>query len=188
MSIKKLLAVSLIGAGAFASAANAGHRSGAAHAGVTPHYFTNARVVDVRPIYRWVTVHRPSTNCRYERVHTETRHKKSSAGATILGGIIGGALGHKLGHRSGSRSRRNASTAAGVIIGASIGNSMRRKGHTHRDSYTRKVCRSRDNHHQERNFVAYQIVYRLRGRNYITRSRRAPGRYIRLRVTARPVL
>lgn len=186
MSIKKFLAVSIIAASTMASVANAKHRGAGPNNG-NPHYFTNARVVDVRPMYRWVTVHRPRTNCRYETVHTETRHKKSKAGA-IIGGIIGGALGHKLGHRSRSRGRRNASTAAGVIIGASIGNSVGGKSHTHRNTHTRRVCRTHDNHHQERNFVGYQVHYRLRGRNYVTRTRRAPGRYIRLRVTATPVL
>jgi len=188
MSIKKLLAVSIIAAGSLASVANAAPHRG--HHDRTPHYFINARVVDVRPMYRWVRVNRPRTNCHYERVHTETHHRKSSTGATVLGGIIGGALGHKLGHRSKSRGRRNASTAAGVILGASIARNIHRKnnpGHTHRNSYTRRVCRTQNNHHQERVFKGYHIVYTLRQREYVTHSRRSPGRFIRLRVTATPV-
>ena len=193
MSIKKLLALSVLTAGAFATTANAGHRPGHHYpsVGVNPHYYTTARVVDVRPMYRWISVNRPRTKCHYEEVHTETTHRKSSTGATILGGVIGGAIGRSLSRRSHRRSRRNVGTAAGVILGASIARNMHRNnnpGHTHNNTHTRRVCRTHNNRHQERVFKGYYVTYRLRGREYAVRTRRSPGRFIRLRVTATPVL
>lgn len=191
MSIKKLLAASVLTAGAFTTTANAGDRSGQDYPGtdVHPHYYTSAKVVDVRPMYRWISVNRPSTKCHYEQVHTETTHRKSSTGATILGGVIGGALGRRLGGKH--RGRRHGSTAAGVILGASIARGIHRNnnpGHTHNDVHTRRVCRTQNNHHQERVFKGYYVTYRLRGREYAVRTQRSPGRFIRLRVTATPVL
>jgi len=191
MKIKNILAVTAIAAGAFASMANANHRGD--HYGpsrAVPTYYITARVVDVRPLYRWVRHNSPRRDCRYERVVHEHHHKKDSTGATVLGGVIGGALGNRIG-RNKSRGRRNSLTALGMVVGGSIARNNHRRnnpGHTDTHVETRRVCRRVNNFHEERRFQGYRVVYRVRGRNYTMRTRRDPGNRVRLRVTARPVL
>ena len=76
-------------------------------------YFTEADVVEVRPIIE--TVYEPVEICHYEY-----RSKKQGVSSTtsdkVIGGIIGGAAGSAVGKGSG----RDAAAAVGAILGGEV--------------------------------------------------------------------
>jgi len=149
----------------------------------SPAYIERVPVIDVRPLYRYVRVNRPSRDCYYET--TENTHKKSSTGKAIVGAIIGGAIGRKLG-KNKSHGSRNARTLAGAGIGALIGKSL---GKNRTESYreTRRVCRRINDSHEERRLRGFRTYYEFRGRRYYSDLRREPGRTIRIRFVGRSV-
>ncbi len=149
-----------------------------------PIFFKTVNVLDVRPLYRYVRVNRPSRNCRYE-TSEHTHQNKGSATSTIVGALIGGAIGHRSGKNKGHNSRTNRAVV-GAGIGALIGNSMRKKGQAEAHTETRKVCRRRNNYHEERRIIGYRTYYEFRGREYHNDLKREPGRTMRIRFVGEP--
>ncbi|WP_432697204.1 glycine zipper 2TM domain-containing protein [Marinobacterium sp. YM272] len=129
------------------------------------------RVVDVKPLWRDKGRH-DRYDCRdrrdYSGVDSGTRDR-----ARIAGAIAGAAVGNLVG-----RDHDNAtfSTVAGALIGAAGGDLIV----SHRDDRRGKDCVKHDKlkyHHQP---VAYLVRYEYRNRIYTTKTRKHPGRYIRI--------
>jgi len=188
-NLKVLLAgltVSLLGV----SAAQAEHKSGHYDGYDSPSYVYRAKIVEVRPLYKYVTVNNPSKKCRYEtRTHEHTtEHKKSGVGSTLLGGVLGGLLGNQVGKGRGKK----AATIVGVIVGAKIGSDAHRRrnsGHEHVQSHTERVrvCRRVNNSYEERRRIGFRVKYIFNDDTYTTRMKRRPGRTLKLRVRATPL-
>lgn len=137
-----------------------------------------ARVTDVRPIVRHVTVEAPQYQCWDEQVtRVQTR---GDTGAQLAGALIGGVIGNQIGSGSG----RRAATAAGVLLGAQVGYNRTRVRRPV-TSYEQR-CTSRVSYHQEERFEGYQVTYRYRGQHFVTRTRHHPGDRIRVQVSVRP--
>lgn len=146
-----------------------------------------ARVVDVNPIVRIVTVTTPERECwNEEREYRVARRSPGSAGGALVGAIVGGVIGHQFGSGSGN----DAATAAGALIGAAVGSdSARRRGAgDYEDVYTRPVRRCRTNYsaREEERIEGYDVTYRYHGQTYRTRMPFDPGERLRIRVDVRP--
>jgi uncharacterized protein YcfJ len=129
-------------------------------------------VISVTPIVQQVAV--PQRVCTDEPV--VVRRQPSGAGA-LLGAIAGGAMGNAVGSGSG----RAAATAIGVIGGAAVGNSIEAGGQDGQVQ-SRRLCTTE--HRYEDRTTAYSVVYEYAGREYTTRMRQDPGRYVQVHVQA----
>lgn len=147
-----------------------------------------ARVVDVDPIYRQVSIESPRQECWEEirEVRTVQYAEPRSKGPMILGGIIGGVLGHQIGSGRGN----DVATVAGTLIGASVAQdaAVRRAGgySVPREQVVER-CVTRVSHHYEERIDGYEVTYKLHGREYTTRMPYDPGERIRVRVDVEPV-
>jgi len=162
--------------------ANAGHH-GHRKSGAIYDY---AKVVNVTPIVRYVTVTTPVEEC-WEDVEYYTVNKRppNEGIRTLTGAILGGVIGNQFGSGSGN----NAATAAGVVIGATVGNrSAYRNGKFGAVQYSRPVTRCETQYRkvQEKRIDGYDVVYRYHGQKYRTRMPHDPGRKLRIRVDIRP--
>jgi uncharacterized protein YcfJ len=155
-----------------------------------------AKVVDVEPVYRYVTVRIPEEECwtevRYETVQRPRRRQSGSVVPTIAGGVIGGVVGRQFGSGNG----RDAMTVLGTLIGASIGHEAGHRGHHDYDDYGHTRVRSHpiercETHYstrEERELDGYRVTYRFAGREYTTRTQEHPGKRIRVRVDVTPAI
>ncbi|MFK7888626.1 MAG: glycine zipper 2TM domain-containing protein [Gammaproteobacteria bacterium] len=149
-----------------------------------------ARVLDVEPIVRYVTVNVPRRECWDENVVVERRRRTNgagngSAGATIAGGLLGGVIGRQVGGGSG----RDAMTVVGAILGSAIGNQSTRTNRDDRDDArydTVQRCETVSEAREEERIDGYHVTYLYNGREYTTRTRNHPGERIRVRVTVNP--
>lgn len=158
-------------------------------------YYDYAKVTHVQPITRIVHISTPREVCWNERVRTvsdEGRHGRRydrPVAPTVLGGILGGVVGNQFGSGRGN----TAMTVAGALLGASIGRdaSIRNQRTYHRParvSYTtERRCEIEQVTHEEERIDGYQVSYRFRGRDYVTRTNTDPGDRIRVRVEVDPV-
>ena len=98
----------------------------------------------------------------------------------MVGAVIGGIVGNQ----AGSGQNRVAATVAGAAIGGLIGQSVDRNDG---GSYDRQYVQCRSDWNQYRNRdVDYRVTYRYGKRNYTTVMPYYPGKYIQIRVDARP--
>ncbi|HEX7079675.1 MAG TPA: glycine zipper 2TM domain-containing protein [Gammaproteobacteria bacterium] len=167
-------------AGALAAAdAAAGPR------GMTDYVY--ARVVDVEPIVRYVTVRRPREECWDEVVQVPVRDRPFVvAGPAIAGGLIGGAIGRQFGHGDG----RDALTLLGAIAGSAVASERAARnrayeGHVRETTVER--CEVVTERHTEERIDGYRVTYQYRGRRDTIVMPHPPGERVRLRVTAVPV-
>ena len=152
-----------------------------------PDYFDTARVVDVRPLYRYVRVSEPSKECWNEEVVRHEHRRSSAVPSTIVGGVIGGVVGHQIGKGRG----RDAATVVGALVGGKIGHDVHRRnnpGHTNSYVDEQRVCRRVDNFYEQRRNVGYEVVYEYNGRTYVTKTNRHPGDQLRVHVNISPAL
>lgn len=131
-------------------------------------------VISVTPIVEQVRVARRV--CNDEPVAVQ--RQPSGAGA-LIGAIAGGAMGNAIGAGSG----RAAATAIGLIGGAAVGNSIEAGGQG-TQVQTMRRCTTEDAY--EDRTGSYSVVYEYGGRQYTTRMRRDPGRYVQVQVQAAP--
>lgn len=146
-----------------------------------------AKVVQVTPVIRYVTVTTPVRECWEDVEYYETRHRTpGNAGKTLFGAIVGGVIGHQFGSGRGN----DAATVAGTLIGAAIGSESARSRHADYDveRIARPVerCQTRYRSHREERIDGYRVTYRYRGQTYMTEMPYDPGRRIRVRVDVRP--
>lgn len=155
-----------------------------------------AKVVDVEPVYRYVTIQVPEEECwtevRYETVERPRRRDSRSVMPTIAGGVIGGVVGRQFGSGDG----RDAMTVLGTLIGASIGHQASHRRYSEYDDYRHTRVRSHpvercETHYstrEERELDGYRVTYRYAGREYTTRTQEHPGKRIRVRVDVTPAI
>lgn len=141
-----------------------------------------AKVVDVEPLTKAVRKSVPRRECWDEEVVHRESGRRSTTG-TVLGGLIGGAIGNELGH---NKSNQRVGAVAGAVLGASIGSDLSRKRGS---SYvaTEEVCKVYHDSIEEERVVGYKVRYRYRGQEFITRTKRHPGKRIKVRVNVSPV-
>ena len=168
---------------------------GPAYSRSTQHYsqarrargdYDFARVTDVRPIVRLVTVSVPRRECWNEEVRVDHRRRgNGSAGATIAGGLLGGVVGRQFGDGRG----RNALTVVGAIVGSAIGNNAanaNRQIPAGARYTTVQRCETRDEVREEERIDGYEVTYIYNGQEYTTRTRNDPGERIRVRISVNP--
>ncbi len=146
--------------------------------------YVYAKVVDVDPIVRRVTVTRPRHECWDEVVYSPER--RGVAGPAIAGGIIGGAIGRQFGGGSG----RDALTIAGALAGSAIAAeraARNRAGTETVRATTVERCRVVDERFTEERIDGYRVTYQYRGRRHTIVTHEPPGSRIRLAVSAIPV-
>ena len=187
MLAKKFLAVAVLGFLGVASTALADHDDrgrGRGHA--YGHYraapaVISARVVNVEPMVRYVTVDRPREQC-WNEVVRETVPSLRVAGATAAGTVIGGAIGHQF----GSGNDRDALTVIGAVAGGAIAHqrAVARNGYETRDVSVQR-CEVVNDRVTEQVVDGYLVTYRLEGQRYTMRTDRHPGEWVQ--IAAQPV-
>jgi uncharacterized protein YcfJ len=138
-----------------------------------------ARVVDVAPIVRHVTVSTPRRECWDETVYHD---KPNGTGAIIAGGILGGIFGHQFGHGDGN----DAATLAGAVVGSTVAHNVVQQNAA---AYPQTVqrCEIQNDTHEEERIEGYNVTYEYDGQRYMTRTREHPGNEIAVRVSVTPV-
>ncbi len=189
MLAKKFLAVAVLGFLGVASTALADHGDrgrGRGHAHGHGHYravpaVVSARVVNVEPMVRYVTVDRPREQC-WNEVVRERVPSLRVAGATAAGTVIGGAIGHQF----GSGNDQDALTVIGAVAGGAIAHqrAVARNGYETRDVNVQR-CEVVNDRVTEQVIDGYLVTYRLEGQNYTMRTDRHPGDWVQ--IAAQPV-
>ncbi|MCP4488203.1 MAG: glycine zipper 2TM domain-containing protein [Gammaproteobacteria bacterium] len=148
-------------------------------------HFDFARVIRVEPIYRQVQRSNPVRECWQVPVQHTQPHK--SADGMVAGGLIGGIVGHQIGKGRG----RKLATAVGAIIGAQIGheavNGRVNSGHSQHVEY-REHCEVRHQVSYEEGIDAYLVTYKYDGQHHKIEMAYHPGKRIKMRIQATPVI
>jgi uncharacterized protein YcfJ len=149
--------------------------------------YVYARVVDVDPMVRYVTVNRPHEEC-----WTEVEQRRSgsfgAAGQTAAGGVIGAAIGRQFGGGSGKDALTLIGAAAGAAIARerAIRNGALDRGYEVRDVPVQR-CEIVNERVTEERIDGYLVTYAYQGRNYTMQTATPPGDRVRLAVDVRPV-
>lgn len=143
-------------------------------------FYDSAKVTHVEPVYQIERINAPRREC-YDEPVTHYRERNDSYTGLIAGGIVGGAIGNRFGHGRG----RDIATIAGVALGASIGRDLSRDEEVAYTT-TEQRCHEVDNYYEQRNIIGYDVSYRYKGHDYVTRTDRDPGRTIRVKVSVSP--
>jgi len=138
-----------------------------------------ADVLRVDPLYETIRYTEPREDCYDQEVIR--RQGGDGSGGAVLGAIIGAAVGNQIGKGDG----RRAATAAGAIAGGAIGHNTQRNNQREYASMERR-CRLVEVEREERRIAGYDVEYRYRGENYVTRMDYDPGDKLRVRVTVAP--
>jgi uncharacterized protein YcfJ len=180
MLAKTFLATAVLGfLGATTALADDGHHGrgrGHAHGPVV-----SARVVDVEPLVRYVTVNRPRQEC-WDEIVREPVRPFGVAGQTAAGGVVGAAIGRQF----GSGEDRDILTVLGAVAGGAVARqrAIRNGAGAVRDVAIER-CEVVHDRVTEEIVDGYLVTYRLDGRNYTMRTDRHPGGYVQL--AAQPV-
>lgn len=188
MTVQAVKVISVLGAVAATLATGDaladGHGHGYGHA--YDHYgpgYVYARVVDVDPVVRYVTVDRPEQRCWNEAV-ARPAAPFGVAGQTAAGGIIGATIGHILGHGDSP-----GLTVAGAAAGAAIAheNAVRNGAVIETRTGVVQRCETVSHPFTERQIDGYRVTYVLDGRHYTTHTDYPPGGRIQVAVNVQPV-
>ncbi len=148
-------------------------------------HFDFARVIHVEPLYRQIKRSNPVRECWQEPVQHTRSHK--SAEGMFAGGLIGGIVGHQIGKGRG----RKLATAVGAIIGAQIGheavNGHVRSGHSQYVEY-REHCEVQHQISYEEVVDAYLVTYQYDGQRHKIEMPYHPGKRLKMRIQATPVI
>ena len=173
--------------GATTAMADNGH-NGRGRGNAYGHYRTapamvSARVVDVEPLVRYVTVDRPREEC-WDEIVREPVRPYGVAGPTAAGSIVGAAIGRQF----GSGNDRDALTVIGAVAGGVVARqrALRNGAGATRDVAVQR-CEVVSDRAREQVIDGYLVTYRLDGRNYTMQTDRHPGEWVQLAVNARPV-
>ncbi|HUQ50841.1 MAG TPA: glycine zipper 2TM domain-containing protein [Gammaproteobacteria bacterium] len=185
---KTLLATALLGFLAVSTAMADGRYNSRGRGNAYGHYrsapaVVTARVVDVEPMVRYVTVDRPRQECWDEVVRQPVR-PYGVAGTTAAGSVVGAAIGRQF----GSGNDRDALTVLGAVAGGVVArnHALRNGAGATRDVAVER-CEVVSDRVREQVVDGYLVTYRLDGRNYTMRTDRHPGDWVQLAVDPRPV-
>lgn len=150
--------------------------------------FDFARVVDVEPIIRHVTIKTPYQECWQEQQVAQAPAQKGAAGSMLAGALIGGVIGNQFGGGDG----KIYATMAGALIGTSVGHdqAIRRNAassYAAPEVYNVERCDTRYSYEEQERIDGYNVSYEYRGQTYVTRMDEAPGKKIKVRVVVTPV-
>lgn len=152
--------------------------------------YVSARVVDVEPIVRHVTVQRPRQECWEEVVYQRDRATRRGgvAGPTLAGGIVGAAIGRQF----GGGSTRDALTVMGAIAGSAVANDRANRRAAERGPDTVRAvpvqrCETVSERFVEERVEGYWVTYQYQGQRYRMRTSQPPGDRVQLRVSVQPV-
>jgi uncharacterized protein YcfJ len=136
----------------------------------------SARVVDVEPLVRYVTVDRPREQCWNEVVREPVR-PFGVAGPTAAGAIVGAAIGRQF----GSGNDRDALTVLGAVAGGTVAHqrAVRNGAAATRDVSVQR-CEVVNDRVTEQVSDGYLVTYRLEGQRYTTRTDRHPGDWVQI--------
>ena len=190
MLAKTFLATAVLGfLGATTAMADNGHNGrGRGRGNAYGHYrsapaVVSARVVDVEPMVRYVTVDRPREEC-WDEIVREPVRPYGVAGPTAAGTIVGAAIGRQF----GSGNDRDALTVLGAVAGGVVAHQRAvRNGAGATRDVTVQRCEVVNNRVREQVVDGYLVTYRLDGRNYTMQTDRRPGDWVQLAVETRPV-
>lgn len=145
-----------------------------------------ARVVNVEPVVRYVTVTTPVKECWEDVEYNSVRsYRPARVGRTIFGALLGGVIGHQFGSGSGN----DAATIAGTLIGAAAANNASANEpyyETTQVAHPVRRCETNYQSHEEERIDGYDVIYAYNGRKYATRTPIDPGKRLRIRVDVRP--
>jgi uncharacterized protein YcfJ len=175
-------AIASVGA---AAPALADHGHGNAYGHYSSTGYVYARVVDVDPMVRYVTVNRPHEECwtDYERQRVGSF---GAAGQTAAGAVIGAAIGRQFGGGSG----KDALTLLGAAAGGAIARERALRngagGYEAREVPVER-CEVVNDRVTEERIDGYLVTYVYDGRTYEMQTHEHPGDRVRLAVDVRPV-
>jgi uncharacterized protein YcfJ len=186
MLANKFLAVAVLGVLGTSTALAGGDDRGRGRGNAYGHYrhapaVVSARVVNVEPVVRYVTVDRPREQCWNEVVREPVR-PFGVAGQTAAGSIVGAAVGRQF----GSGNDRDTLTVLGAIAGGAVAHrrAVVNQGYATRDVAVQRCEVVRDRV-TEQIVDGFNVTYRLDGRHYTMRTDRHPGDWVQL--AAQPV-
>lgn len=186
MLAKTFLATAVLGFLCASTALAGGRDHGRGRGHAYGHYrgapaVVSARVVDVDPMVRYVTVNRPRQEC-WDEIVREPVRPYGVAGPTIAGSIVGAAIGRQF----GSGNDRDALTVLGAVAGGAVAHQRAvRNGAGATREVAVQRCEVVNDRVTEQVVDGYLVTYRLDGRNYTMRTDRHPGDWVQL--AARPV-
>ncbi len=148
-------------------------------------FMVKAKVVNVTPVYKYITINTPVENCYKERVNYTDYHDGDRSGRMLLGGLIGGVIGNNIGHGKS----RKARAVVGALIGSQIGSSIADK-HAYSEQHVgyERRCEVQNVSETRKEIAGYDVSYRFRGRIFTTQMPYDPGRRIKLNVSVSPVI
>ncbi len=146
-------------------------------------YVDTAEVVRTEPLYKQVQVARPVNECWVEERVAHGRHSHGAYAGPVAGGIIGGVVGNRLARGRG----RTPLTVAGTLLGAAVGHRLSAPSHGPPAIVNVRRCQTVNQYEQRQQLVGYRVDYRYEGQTFTTRTRRHPGRFIRVRIGVDPV-
>ena len=155
-----------------------GHRAAATE-------YVYARVVDVDPMVRYVTVNRPHEEC-WNEVQRQRSPAFGLAGQTAAGGVIGAAIGRQFGGGHGQDLATLAGAAAGAAIARERAIRLGAGSYDARD-VTVQRCETVNERVTEERIDGYLVTYAYQGRTYTMQTATPPGDRVRLAVDVRPV-
>jgi uncharacterized protein YcfJ len=186
MLANKFLAVAVLGVLGTSTALAGGDDRGRGRGNAYGHYrhapaVVSARVVNVEPVVRYVTVNRPREQCWNEVVREPVR-PFGVAGQTAAGSIVGAAVGRQF----GSGNDRDTLTVLGAIAGGAVAHrrAVVNQGYATRDVAMQR-CEVVHDRVTEQIVDGFNVTYRLDGRHYTMRTDRHPGDWVQL--AAQPV-
>jgi uncharacterized protein YcfJ len=186
MWIKSVTAAATVfGLSAASSAlADNGHGNRYGHGHRAAPVYVYARVVDVDPMVRYVTVERPRREC-WDEIVQEPVRPLGVAGPTIAGGVVGAAVGRQFGGGSG----RDALTLIGAVVGSAVANqrAVRNQGGYATRNVAVQRCEVVSERVTEERIDGYLVTYLYQGRRYTMQTDVPPGDRVRLAVAVRPV-
>lgn len=165
--------------------AQASHNGHGRNAADLDNFIVKAKVINVTPIFKYVTINTPTERCYKERVTHTDYNDGNRGGRMLLGGIIGGVIGNNIGRGES----RKARAVVGALIGSQIGSSIADK-HAYTQQYAgyQQRCDVQNVSETRKQLDGYNVSYKFRGRMFTTRMPYDPGHKIKLRVNISPML
>ena len=149
------------------------------------NFIVKARVVNVTPIFRYVTINTPTERCYREQVTRTHYNDGNRNGRMLLGGLIGGVIGNNIGHGKSRKTR----AVVGALIGSQIGSSIADKhAYAKQHSGYQQRCEVQYVSETRKRIDGYNVSYKFRGRVFTTTMPYNPGHKITLRVNVSPVI